>query len=1057
LNRNANAFTVVIISLLLLAPFSPFMNSSAMTFDNSEVSKKTETLAFKPSIRKSALIDQNGNRIADNLDQEIAEKLSGSAAEEFVDVTVLLRNEPTSHVANLFASFGGYLTTSPWTYATYGFAGRITYTGLQLFTNHCPDVLLVEKEAISHSTLAYAATQIGARNYVWNTLALQGDSNSSIAILDSGIDASHPDFSLGYGDQDFSQKIVGWNDQITSASTPFDDNGHGSHCAGLAAGNGFYSVDSSGYATATWGANLGTISDTGTYLISGFMVNCSGPVALKVKWYSTGVGFWQSRLSTLRLFNGDKTLDTASWTQAASVNTPTENAWYDLTYNIAATPTNGYDMYHILMDLNRGTGNLYVTFNASWPYTPPTDGFSAWTGIAPQAKLVGVKVLNNLGSGTSTALINGINWIIANRMTYHITVASLSLGYDSEVTAVDSAVQNLVNSGITTIVSAGNSGEGGNYIYTPASVDEVITVAATNQFDNTASYSSQGGTSRYNGNTTKPDITAPGGSFHAVPLISADSNDGDADGYWTEIQTNDAALMQGTSMSTPIVAGAANIIIQAMGGYESWTWTRSQALLPKMIMLMTATETYPNPREPSSADSPTLERGGKDVHEGYGRLNLNGAIDAITKTYQIGTNISASLGKPPTLTDISVVGEPLVWARNVQLIEGFKYNFTLNVPTDADYDLYLYNSTGTTYGEPAITAKSTTDTTGETEKISIQAPYNGTYYLIVKRATTTTANGNFNLTSTGPVLITLNTPGLPNAPNIVHYTQNNTAKSGTITDYSFSNYVDTSTTLQIDNPVYPSTTQRYKTTEQTSFTINHSITLQIEYTEQFLLTVHTQPESLSPEPTRIPQGEPDPAEGYWYESNTHVTLTAQQIPGLTFDCWIIDETPQEHNTNPIIISTETSHEAIAAYLYEATLQLEAGWNMVSFPVIPDDTSFASIFSGADFYQVVTWTGMSYTTPTNVEAGRGYWVLMLSPTTITLEGTPVKSYEVDLPAGWSMIGGIYDVTVDADDVFPEHYQLVTWTGTSYVTATTIEPGKGYWVLVLEETYIIVDGA
>ena len=57
---------------------------------------------------------------------------------------------------------------------------------------------------------------------------------------------------------------------------------------------------------------------------------------------------------------------------------------------------------------------------------------------------------------------------------------------------MDSAVVNLVNSGVTTIVAAGNSGSGSNYIYTPGSVDEVITVAAMNQFDNIASYSSQG-------------------------------------------------------------------------------------------------------------------------------------------------------------------------------------------------------------------------------------------------------------------------------------------------------------------------------------------------------------------------------------------------------------------------------------------------------------------------------------------------------------------------------------------------------------------------------------
>lgn len=138
-----------------------------------------------------------------------------------------------------------------------------------------------------------------------------------------------------------------------------------------------------------------------------------------------------------------------------------------------------------------------------------------------------------------------------------------------------------------------------------------------------------------------------------------------------------------------------------------------------------------------------------------------------------------------------------------------------------------------------------------------------------------------------------------------------------------------------------------------------------------------------------------------------------------------------------------------------TLNLNAGWNMVSFPVIPSNTTFASIFSGKGYYQVLTWSGTSYTTPTNVEAGKGYWVLVLSGTTLNIEGSPVVSYGLNLQAGWSMIGSICNKTVVASTVFGANYhQLLTWSGTSYITATTIEPGKGYWVLVLAPLHIDV---
>jgi len=697
---------------------------------------------------KPSWVDQDKNGVADSLDREIATRMTNGTVEDYVNVIVALKSEPTAYDANTFALFNGYVTTSPWKYAIYGFGGQIPYNRVLNFARSNPNVLLVEKETVFHATIADAASQVGARTYVWNTLGLQGDSNSSIAILDSGIDDSHPDFSPGFGDQDFTQKIVGWNDQISPGTTsPYDDGGHGSHVAGLAAGNGFFSTDASGNAIATWGANLGTL-DSGTYLISGMIVNETGLITISVKWKNPGKG----KLETLRLYYGDKTLNTGSWSQVASANPSNEDQWYTLTYNVASTPSGSYDMYHVLMSFTAGKppifDNFYVVFKISWPYSPPADGFSAWTGIAPEAKLVGVKVLDYTGSGTDTGLLSAIDWVIANREAYHIVITSMSLGFSSEVSTVDAALANMVNSGITTIVSAGNSGPGGNKIYTPGSVDEVITVAATNQFDNIADYSSQGGTSRYEGNTIKPDIAAPGGSFLAVPLLSADSNDGDADLGWAEVTLDDGAPMQGTSMSTPVVAGAANIIIEAMGGFADWQYTRSQALLPKMILLMTATETYPNSREYYTSDSPTLERGGKDVHEGYGRLNLDAAVDAVLETCEIGTTVTETLGRPPTLSDISVLGQKLAWARKMQLVSVGRTNFTLTVPGGADFDLYLYNGTGTSYGEPAITAKSTNATTGGYEQIILNAPYNGTYYLVVKRATATTGDGTFTLEST---------------------------------------------------------------------------------------------------------------------------------------------------------------------------------------------------------------------------------------------------------------------------------------------------------------------
>jgi subtilisin family serine protease len=789
--------------------------------------------SFTPTVWKPAWADQDNNGIADSLDEEIAYRIANGTAQDYVNVTVMLKAAPTTQDAADFISSGGYLTTSPWTEATYGFGGMIPYDKIANFTQQCANVLLIEKEAVGKATVAYAAQQVGARTYVWSTLGLQGDSNASTAIVDTGIDGSHVDFSSGYGDRDFSKKIVGWNDQTGFTTSPFDDNGHGSHVAGLAAGDGFFSADASGNAVTTWGANLGSVSSSGLYLVSGMMVNKTGTITINVKWARTGT----ASLSALMLYYSDKTLSSESWTQVASVSTTSQNTFYSLTYNVASTPSGGYDMYQIVMSLTRGTGDLYVAFNMSWPYNPPSDGVSAWTGIAPQSKLVGVKVLNSTGSGPENELISGINWIIANRMNYHITVASMSLGFEEEVPSVDSAVLNLVNSGVTVAVAAGNSGSGNNFIYTCGSVDEVITVAAMNQFDNIVSYSSQGGTSRYTGKTTKPDITAPGGSHFAVPLFSADSNYNDAEGWFTDVQANDSAPMQGTSMATPVISGCAQIVIQAMCGYAKWNWTRSQALLPKMILLMTATETYPKLREVGA--SPTLERGGKDAHEGYGRVNVDAAVDAVLRPYAVGSVVVDTLGTPPTVADISVLGQRLAWARNVQLVSGGRYNFSLSVPAGADYDLYLYNSTGTAYGEPAIVAESINATTGGTEQFWVTAPYTGTYYAVVKRATETTGSGAFTLASSGTVSVTLNTPGLQSASNVVHYSQNGVSKTGSIVASTFSDVADVGTPLTVDNPINVSVAQRYATTDSTSFTIRSSATFTVNYETQYYIAVNS--------------------------------------------------------------------------------------------------------------------------------------------------------------------------------------------------------------------------
>ncbi|SOD79222.1 Peptidase inhibitor I9 [Streptomyces sp. 1222.2] len=153
-------------------------------------------------------------------------------------------------------------------------------------------------------------------------------------------------------------------------------------------------------------------------------------------------------------------------------------------------------------------------------------------GIAKQAKIVAVRVLDNAGSGTTAGVVAGIDWVTANHSGP--SVANLSLGGGAS-TAIDTAVRTSISSGVTYAVAAGNSSANASS-YSPARVTEAITVGATTSTDARASYSNYG---------SVLDIFAPGSS------ITAGWNTGDT-------ATN---TISGTSMATPHVAGAAAVYL----------------------------------------------------------------------------------------------------------------------------------------------------------------------------------------------------------------------------------------------------------------------------------------------------------------------------------------------------------------------------------------------------------------------------------------------------------------------------------------------------------------
>jgi len=370
--------------------------------------------AFPDAPAARFLGDRNGNRLADDLDL----RLEGVAPGEKVPVIVVVKEAPTDKLlSGLKAEAGPFDVTAQWDLAINGFAAELTAGQIaRLARNPFVERIDFDREVIA--CLGTATQWTGVRQ-ARTDFGVTGDRDGNptsysktdvvICVLDTGIYTGHVDLDGG--------KVIGWKDYINGRTTPYDDNGHGTHCASIAAGTG--------------------------------------------------------------------------------------------------------------------------------------EGNSTYTGVAPGAALVGVKVLNSLGSGTTTGIINGINWMISNKSTYGIRIGSMSLGSSGSSDGTDSlsqAVNNAVSNGIIMVVAAGNSGPAKYTIGSPAAATNAVTVGALYDPGEKGwalcQFSSRGPTAD---GRTKPDISTPGYNITAARSGT----------------TSSYTAKSGTSMATPFMAGTIALMLDA--------------------------------------------------------------------------------------------------------------------------------------------------------------------------------------------------------------------------------------------------------------------------------------------------------------------------------------------------------------------------------------------------------------------------------------------------------------------------------------------------------------
>lgn len=153
-------------------------------------------------------------------------------------------------------------------------------------------------------------------------------------------------------------------------------------------------------------------------------------------------------------------------------------------------------------------------------------------GVAKSANLVSIRVLNNAGSGTTSGIIAGMDWVAANHIKP--AVANMSLGAPASTT-VDNAVTRLFNAGVPVIVAAGNSNLDACG-FSPARAARAFSVGSTTSTDARSSFSNFG---------SCVELFAPGSSITAA-------------WHTSNTATN---TISGTSMAAPHVAGAAAIFM----------------------------------------------------------------------------------------------------------------------------------------------------------------------------------------------------------------------------------------------------------------------------------------------------------------------------------------------------------------------------------------------------------------------------------------------------------------------------------------------------------------
>ncbi|GAG80467.1 unnamed protein product, partial [marine sediment metagenome] len=282
-----------------------------------------------------------------------------------------------------------------------GFAGLIPVENITAYTSKFPDININTNEIIEVQ-MNYASVQTQAANSSWYVNGYNGDTNSSIAVMDSGVNPNH-DFLQG--------KIIGWQNFVDQEIIS-DNNGHGTFISSVITGTGTKNYNSSSPSIVQLQGNYSHLDFFDEYLPS---KNYS------IKIFTANVSKTNSQLvinstSNFQLSEIDnfwfELYYDSSLVNTISIQTPTQ--YYSINQDITPTKSGIYDVY--IKYHKKSNSVPEFSFNSSISYFPEAyiENYTHFTGIANATKIVAYKVVNQTGKGYVSDLISAMESAIQN-------------------------------------------------------------------------------------------------------------------------------------------------------------------------------------------------------------------------------------------------------------------------------------------------------------------------------------------------------------------------------------------------------------------------------------------------------------------------------------------------------------------------------------------------------------------------------------------------------------------------------------------------------------------